>query len=103
MAIHESKEKILQHEHELKDSFSMDKFSLKDKVAVISGGNTGLGQGYAIAMAKAGADIFIPTFGKNTRKLIKEEGRKVGFMDCDLTAKGVPHEVINEAVKQMGI
>lgn len=106
MTIHESKEEILQHERELKDNFSMDKFSLKDKVAVISGGNTGLGQGYAIAMAKAGADIFIPTFGKqeweNTRKLIEEEGRKVEFMDCDLTAKGVPHEVISKAVKQMG-
>lgn len=106
MTIHESKEEILQHERELKNNFSLDKYSLKGKVAVISGGNTGLGQGYAIAMAKAGADIFIPTFGKqewdNTRELIEEEGRKVEFMDCDLTANGVPHEVIKEAIKQMG-
>lgn len=106
MVVHESEEEILQHERELKNNFSMDKYSLKGKVAVITGGNTGLGQGYAIAMAKAGADIFIPTFGKkewdHTRQLIEEEGRKVEFMDCELTAKGVPHQVIQEAVKKMG-
>ncbi|GAA2867948.1 2-dehydro-3-deoxy-D-gluconate 5-dehydrogenase KduD [Lactobacillus intestinalis] len=104
--IHESEEEIRQHEEELKNNFSMDKFSLKGKVAVITGGNTGLGQGYAIAMAKAGADIFIPTYGKqewdNTRDLIESVGRKVEFMDVDLTKPGVPHEVIEEAVKKMG-
>ena len=37
--------------------FSMDVFSLKGKVAIVTGGNTGLGQGYAVALAKAGADV----------------------------------------------
>lgn len=106
MAIHESEEEIRQHEEELKNNFDMSKFDLNGKVAVITGGNTGLGQGYAIAMAKAGADIFIPTFGKkewdNTRKLIESVGRKVEFMDVDLTKPGVPKEVIDTAVEKMG-
>lgn len=104
--IHESAEEIRQHEEELKNNFNMDKFSLKGKVAVITGGNTGLGQGYAIAMARAGADIFIPTFGKkewdNTRELIESLGRKVEFMDCDLTASDTPKKVIDEVVSKMG-
>lgn len=84
----------------------MNKFDLTGKVAVITGGNTGLGQGYAIAMAEAGADIFIPTFGKaewdNTRRLIEKRGRKVEFADVDLTKAGVAEQVIAEAVEKMG-
>lgn len=104
--IHETEEEILKHEEELRDNFSMKKFDLTGKVAVITGGNTGLGQGYAIAMAKAGADIFIPTYGQkewdNTRKLIEGVGRKVEFMDVDLTKPGIADKVINEAVEKMG-
>lgn len=106
MVVHETEEEIRQHEEELKNNFSMDKFSLKGKVAVITGGNTGLGQGYSIAMAKAGADIFIPTYGKkewdNTRKLIESVGQKVEFMDCDLTDPDVPKKVIDTAIEKMG-
>ncbi|GFZ27430.1 2-dehydro-3-deoxy-D-gluconate 5-dehydrogenase KduD [Lactobacillus corticis] len=104
--IHETEKEIKQHEEELKNNFSMDKFSLKGKVAVITGGNTGLGQGYAIAMAKAGADIFIPTFGKkewkNTQEIIESVGQKVEFLDCDLTKPGEPEKVIEEAIARMG-
>ncbi|MFT8459375.1 MAG: 2-dehydro-3-deoxy-D-gluconate 5-dehydrogenase KduD [Liquorilactobacillus ghanensis] len=88
------------------DKFKMDFFSLKGKVAVITGGNTGLGQGYAVALAEAGADIFIPTFGKAewdaTRAMIEKRGRKVEFMDVDLTKKGVPEKVVAEVIKKFG-
>ncbi len=32
-------------------------FSLEGKVALVTGANTGLGQGVALALAEAGADI----------------------------------------------
>ena len=41
--------------------FSLDFFSLSGKKAIVTGGNRGLGQAYAVAMAKAGADLYIPT------------------------------------------
>lgn len=69
-------------------NFSLDYFSLTDKVAIVTGGNTGLGQGYAVALAKAGADLFIVTYDQNweeTRELIEEAGRKVHFHQADLT------------------
>ena len=35
----------------------LDKFSLKDKVAIVTGSNTGLGQGICKAFAEAGAKV----------------------------------------------
>ena len=39
--------------------FSMDLFRVDGKAAVVTGASTGLGQAYAVALAKAGADLFI--------------------------------------------
>ena len=35
----------------------LDLFNLEGKVAIVTGARTGLGQGMAIGLAKAGADI----------------------------------------------
>ena len=41
--------------------FAMDYFSLKGKNGIVTGGNTGLGQAFALALAKGGADVFVPS------------------------------------------
>ena len=41
--------------------FQMDFFSLAGKKAIVTGGNTGLGQAFTLALAKAGADVFVPS------------------------------------------
>ena len=101
----QSKEEIKNNEKAL-DKFKMSFFDLTGKVAVITGGNTGVGQGYAVALAEAGADLFIPTFGTlewdNTRAMIEKRGRKVEFMDVDLTKPGVPQQVIDKVLETFG-
>ncbi len=58
------------------NAFSMDFFSLKGKTAIVTGGNSGLGQAFAMALAKAGANIFIPSFVKDngeTKEMIEKQ------------------------------
>jgi len=42
-------------------NFALDYFSLEGKNAIVTGGNTGLGRTFAMALASAGANIFIPS------------------------------------------
>ncbi|WP_042461655.1 2-dehydro-3-deoxy-D-gluconate 5-dehydrogenase KduD [Neobacillus dielmonensis] len=87
------------------DNFSLDFFALTGKVAIVTGGNTGLGQGYAVAMAKAGADLFIVTYDKNwdeTRELIEKQGRRVEFFQADLTNRDAIKDVVAACVDAYG-
>lgn len=65
------------------NNFSMDFFSLKEKIAFVTGGNTGLGEAYVVAFAKAGADLFIVTYDNNweeTKKLVEMKEEKLIFI-----------------------
>ncbi len=69
-------------------AFSVEEmFSLKGKVAVVTGGNTTLGMAYAVAFAKAGADLFIPHFTDDIDELkdeVAKLGRRVEFFKGNL-------------------
>ena len=73
-------------------------FDLSGKIAVITGANTGLGQGMAIALAQAGADIV--TLGRSpatdTVKTITELGRACHDIRVDLSKAGAVDAVIKD-------
>lgn len=86
-------------------NFSLDFFRLDGKVAIVTGGNTGLGQAYAVALAKAGADLLITTHGTNweeTRKLIEPTGRRVEFYQADLGKQENIQPLVEECIKKYG-
>jgi 2-deoxy-D-gluconate 3-dehydrogenase len=67
--------------------FSMDRFSLKGKIAIVTGGNTTLGMAYAVAFAKAGADLFIPHLTDDideVKEAVEKEGRRIEFFKGNL-------------------
>ncbi len=71
-------------------TFSLDFFSLKGKVAMVTGANQGLGMAYAAAFAKAGADLFVPHYTpdiEEIKKIVEAEGRRIEFLQGDLTDK----------------
>jgi NAD(P)-dependent dehydrogenase (short-subunit alcohol dehydrogenase family) len=85
--------------------FSMDLFSLKGRTAIVTGGNTGLGQAFSLALAKAGANIFIPTViddGGETRVLVEAEDSRAELVKIDLTEDGAPRAVIDSCVATYG-
>jgi len=85
--------------------FTMDFFSLRNKNAIVTGGNTGLGSSFSLALAKAGANLFIPSIVADdgaTRKLMEAEGVGYEFMAVDITADGAPKAIIETCVGKLG-
>jgi NAD(P)-dependent dehydrogenase (short-subunit alcohol dehydrogenase family) len=63
---------------------------LAGKVAVVTGGGSGIGRGIALAMAQEGADVAIPDIQPNNAEKVVAEvkalGRKAIAMKCDVTS-----------------
>jgi len=84
----------------------LDKFNLKGKVALVTGARTGIGQGIALGLAEAGADIV--GVGHNempeTGKSVKDLGRKFLFYKSDLIKAdaGVAKRIVEDVWKDMG-
>ncbi|MFW5771720.1 MAG: 2-dehydro-3-deoxy-D-gluconate 5-dehydrogenase KduD [Phototrophicaceae bacterium] len=64
----------------------LDQFSLKGKVALVTGTDRGLGQAMALALAEAGADVAGVGIsdGQNTAALIEDMGRRYFHQQVDL-------------------
>ncbi|MCB1131516.1 MAG: SDR family NAD(P)-dependent oxidoreductase, partial [Verrucomicrobiae bacterium] len=66
-------------------SHILDSFKLDGKTAVVTGASRGLGQGMAVALAEAGADIVAvsSTPSMETRAMIEALGRRCVVVEAD--------------------
>jgi NAD(P)-dependent dehydrogenase (short-subunit alcohol dehydrogenase family) len=81
---------------------------LENRRVLITGADSGIGRAVAIAFAREGADIalhFLPGEEKDANevaKYVKEAGRKVALLPYDLRDEQAPHEIVKQAVKELG-
>src|SRR5258708_5438508 len=83
----------------------LDKFRLDDKVALVTGASTGLGQAIAIALAEAGADV--ACHGNThtpdaTLEAISRLGRQALAIAGDLANKETPSALVEATIKKFG-
>lgn len=82
----------------------LDKFKLDGKVAIVTGASTGLGQGMAIALAEAGADIvgvdYVPC--TETKQKIESIGRSFLEIQANLMTIEPINMIIEKTIQEFG-
>ena len=79
-------------------------FSLEGKTAIVTGGNVGLGQAVAVALAQAGADIVSTSRrpANETGELVKALGRKFISIEADLSSTKPIPGIVERTVSEFG-
>jgi len=82
----------------------LDKFKLDGKVAIVTGAARGLGQGMAIGLAEAGADVVLVDIldMSDSRQQIEKLGRQCETVTADLAKKESVDQIINKMLESLG-
>ncbi|MBK1989315.1 SDR family oxidoreductase [Sphaerospermopsis aphanizomenoides BCCUSP55] len=80
---------------------------LKDKIALITGGDSGIGRAVAIAFAKEGADVAIVYLQEHqdaneTKNLVEQQGRKAVSIVGDITDEKFCQRAVEQTVDEFG-
>ncbi len=80
---------------------------LEEKVAIITGGDSGIGRAVAIAFAKEGADVAIVYLeeekdASETKHLVEEQGGKCLLISGDVGQEEFCRKAVEQAVKAFG-
>jgi NAD(P)-dependent dehydrogenase (short-subunit alcohol dehydrogenase family) len=80
---------------------------LADKVAVITGADSGIGRAVAIAYAREGADVLISYLdehedAEDTARYVQKAGRRAVLVDGDLTRPQHCRDIVAKAVAEFG-
>ena len=80
---------------------------LEGKVALITGGDSGIGRAVAAAFAKEGADVAIAYLSEHedaehTKGLVEAEGRRAVAIAADLQREEECRRIVEETVEQLG-
>ena len=76
---------------------NLSDFSLENKVALITGGTSGIGKMMALALAKAGAFVWIASSRDNADEVlqeIKEQGSNAKFVQVDVTSSDALEKMV---------
>jgi 2-deoxy-D-gluconate 3-dehydrogenase len=85
--------------------FTMGFFSLEGKNAIVTGGNSGLGQAFSVALAKAGANVLAVSLVEEddeTRQWVEDCGVEYRHLAADITADGECARAVEACVEAWG-
>lgn len=79
-------------------------FDLTGRVAMVTGANTGIGQGIAVALAAAGADVALVgrTPAAETADKVRALGRRAEIIGADLSSIAPLGDVVAQVVEKLG-
>lgn len=80
---------------------------LKNKVAIITGADSGIGRAVALGFAMEGADVAIvynenTSDAETTKKMVEETGRKCLVIQADVRDKKACFDAVDQTVKKFG-
>jgi NAD(P)-dependent dehydrogenase (short-subunit alcohol dehydrogenase family) len=79
---------------------------LRDKVAIITGGASGIGRASALLFAKEGAAVMIADLNQAAGQALERElsmsGHRAAFQACDVTQAAECRRVVEHALQQFG-
>jgi NAD(P)-dependent dehydrogenase (short-subunit alcohol dehydrogenase family) len=81
---------------------------LTDRVAVITGGDSGIGRAVALAYAREGADVVLVYLegededGRRTAKLVEDAGRRAVLVPGDIRSEEFCQQVVDRTVEELG-
>jgi len=80
---------------------------LKNKIALITGGDSGIGRAVALHFALEGADVAIAyldegTDAEETKKLVEDAGRKCILFKGDISEKKFCDRIVKQTITQLG-
>ncbi|HKA93747.1 MAG TPA: SDR family oxidoreductase [Acidimicrobiia bacterium] len=84
----------------------LDRFSLRDKVAVVTGAGRGIGAGCALAFAEAGADVVIAARTKeqleDVANQVADRGRRALGVPCDVNDLANLDLIVDQTMSEFG-
>lgn len=80
---------------------------LRDKKAIITGADSGIGRAVALAFAREGADVLVAYLNEDedakvTQKLIEDAGRKCVLVRTDVSQAANCRELVRKAIEAFG-